>query len=55
MIFSPNAYHHQEKRFAPHATLDDDAKQHNNEEETTTNKKKTQTTRFELAHPLGIQ
>ena len=40
MIFSPNAYHHQEKRFAPHATLDDDAKQHDNEEETTRNKKK---------------
>ena len=40
LFFPRTLYHHREKRFAPHATLDDDAKQHDNEEETTTNKKK---------------
>ena len=49
MIFFPNALpsHHRENRFAPHNTLDAIT---NNKQ-----KKKTQTTRFELAHPLGIQ
>lgn len=40
LFFPRTLYHHQEKSFAPHATLDDDAKQRNNEEETTTHKKK---------------
>ena len=52
-FFPRTLYHHQEKRFAPHATLDDDAKQHDNEEETTRNKKKDADDEVRTRAPVG--